>query len=58
MTQSSLLKGEKMRHGYEWWEKFWDWLILSSDPEKQRYLKERKKQFEEYWREGRVQASP
>lgn len=47
-----------MRHGYEWWESFWDWLILSSDLEKQKYLKERKKQFEEYWRKGRIQTFP
>lgn len=59
---------QKVRHGYEWWEKFWKWLRKDSlnvfhyldEDQNEHYLTEwideRKEEFEKLWREGKIDA--
>lgn len=51
---------EKMRHGYEWWETFWKWLLKEGkeananaplDIYLDNWLKIKKNEFEKLWRE-------
>jgi len=52
----------KMRHGYEWWETFWKWLLNESkdppyipdDIDLDEWLRDKKKLFTDMWREGLI----
>jgi len=50
----------KVRHGWEWWESFWKWILVQADETEnvKWWIKHKKKEFEELWREGKVQTSP
>ncbi|MBW2672020.1 MAG: hypothetical protein JRD89_01225 [Deltaproteobacteria bacterium] len=50
-----------MRHGYEWWEAFWKWLLKqcleNDDRHSYLVLKDYYEEFEEKWRKGDIPRS-